>query len=63
MSTTLQSMIDEFSDKDQKFIQRKASVPAEEMIRHADSLAEVREALVKTQDEARRCWECQNFCV
>ncbi|HRH17839.1 MAG TPA: hypothetical protein PLS22_10315 [Aquabacterium sp.] len=50
MSATLQSIIDEFSDKDQKLIQRKASVLAEEMIRHAGSLAEVREALLKTQD-------------
>ena len=54
MSTTLQSIIEEFSDKDQKFIQRKASVLAEEMIRHADSLAELRKALVKTQDEVAK---------
>lgn len=54
MSTTLQSIIEEFSDKDQKFIQRKAAVLAEEMVRHADSLAEVRTALVKTQDEVAR---------
>lgn len=54
MSITLQSIIEEFSDKDQKFIQRKASVLAAEMIRHADSLAEVRTALVKTQDEVAR---------
>jgi len=54
MSTTLQSIIEEFSAGDQKLIQRKASVLAEEMIRHADSLAEVRTALVKTQDEVAR---------
>ena len=54
MSATLQSIIDEFSDKDQKLIQRKASVLAEEMIRHADSLAELRKALVKTQDEVAK---------
>lgn len=51
MSTTLQSIIEEFSDKDQKLIQDKASLLAKEMIRHADSLAEVRTALIKTQDE------------
>ena len=54
MSTTLQSIIEEFSAEDQKLIQRKAGVLAEEMVRHADSLAEVRTALVKTQDEVAR---------
>jgi transcriptional regulator with XRE-family HTH domain len=54
MSTTLQSIIEEFSDEDQRRIQSKASVLAEEMVRHADSLAEVRTALVKTQDEVAR---------
>ncbi|MEZ5646987.1 MAG: XRE family transcriptional regulator [Burkholderiaceae bacterium] len=54
MSTTLKSIIEEFSAEDQKFIQSKASVLAEEMVRHADSLAEVRTALVKTQDEVAR---------
>jgi DNA-binding XRE family transcriptional regulator len=54
MSTTLRTIIEEFSGEDQKFIQRKAKVLAEEMIRHADSLAEVRTALVKTQDEVAR---------
>lgn len=54
MSTTLQSIIEEFSAEDQKFIQSKASFLAEEMVRHADSLAEVRSALVKTQDEVAR---------
>jgi predicted transcriptional regulator len=54
MSTTLQSIIEEFSSEDQALIQSKASVMAEEMIRHADSLAEVRQALVKTQDEVAR---------
>lgn len=54
MSTTLQSIIEEFSAEDQKLIQSKASVLAEEMVRHADSLAEVRTALVKTQDEVAR---------
>ena len=47
MSTTLQSIIEEFYGEDQKFIRRKASVLAEEMIRHADSLAEVSTALAK----------------
>jgi len=51
MSTTLQSIIDEFSDEDQKFIRRKAAALSKEMIRHADSLAEVRTAMAKTQDE------------
>lgn len=54
MSTTLQSIIEEFDDKDQKLIQHKASLLAKEMIRHADSLAEVRTALIKTQDEVAR---------
>ncbi len=54
MSTTLRSIIEEFSDEDQKFIDGKASLLAEEMVRHADSLAEVRTALVKTQDEVAR---------
>jgi DNA-binding XRE family transcriptional regulator len=54
MSTTLQSIIEEFSGEDQEFIQRKANVLAEEMISHADSLAEVRAALVMTQDEVAR---------
>lgn len=54
MSTTLQSIIEEFDDKNQKLIQHKASLLAKEMIRHADSLAEVRTALIKTQDEVAR---------
>lgn len=54
MSTPLQSIIEEFSAEDQKLIRSKASVLAEEMVRHADSLAEVRTALVKTQDEVAR---------
>lgn len=54
MSTTLRSIIEEFSDDDQKFIQRKAGVLAQDMISHADSLAQVRSALVKTQDEVAR---------
>lgn len=54
MSTTLQSIIEEFSTEDQQLIQSKASVLAEEMVRHADSLAEVRTALVKTQEEVAR---------
>lgn len=54
MSTTLQSIIEEFSSEDQALIQSKASVLAEEMVRHADSLAEVRLALAKTQDEVAR---------
>jgi len=54
MSTTLQSIIEEFSPEDQRRIQSKASLLAEEMICHADSLAEVRTALTKTQDEVAR---------
>ncbi len=54
MSTTLRSIIEEFSDDDQKYIQRKAGALAQEMISHADSLAQVRSALVKTQDEVAR---------
>lgn len=54
MSTTLQSIIEEFSNEDQALIQSKANVLAEEMVRHADSLAEVRMALVKTQNEVAR---------
>lgn len=54
MSTTLRSIIEEFSVEDQKLIQSKATVLAEEMVRHADSLAEVRAALVKTQEEVAR---------
>ena len=54
MSTTLHSIIEEFSKEDQRFIQRKARQLAQEMIRHADSLAEVRTALFKTQDEVAR---------
>ena len=42
--TALQSSIEAFSDEDQKFIQRKTRVLAEETIRHAESLAEVRTA-------------------
>ena len=63
MSTTLKSIIKEFSDEDQKFIQRRASVLAEEMIRHADSLAEVRTALVKTQDEVARVLKVKQNAV
>ena len=63
MSTTLHSIIKEFSDEDQKFIQRKASALAEEMIRHADSLAEVRTALVKTQDEVARVLKVKQNAV
>lgn len=54
MTTPLKSIIEEFAVEDQKFIQRKASALAKEMVRHADSLAEVRTALVKTQDEVAR---------
>lgn len=64
MSTTLQSIItEEFSGEDQKFIQRKASALAEEMIRHADSLAEVRTALLKTQDEVARVLKVKQNAV
>lgn len=54
MSATLQSIIEEFSTEDQALIQSKASVLAEEMVCHADSLAEVRLALLKTQNEVAR---------
>ncbi len=54
MSSTLHSIIEEFSDKDRKVIQHKASILAGEMVRHADSLAEVRKELVKTLDEVAR---------
>lgn len=54
MSTSLRSIIEEFSDDDRKFIQRKAGVLAQDMISHADSLAQVRSALVETQDEVAR---------
>lgn len=54
MITTLRSSIEEFSDDDQRFIHRKASGLAQGMISHADSLAQVRTALVKTQDEVAR---------
>jgi hypothetical protein len=63
MTTTLQSIIEEFSDEDQKQIQRKARVLAEEMISHADSLAEVRAALVKTQDEVARVLKVKQNAV
>ena len=54
MSTTLRSIIEEFSPDDRKFIQSKSRQLAQEMVRHADSLAEVRTALVMTQDEVAR---------
>jgi DNA-binding XRE family transcriptional regulator len=63
MSTTLQSIIEEFSGEDQKFIQRKARVLADEMVRHADSLAEVRTALAKTQDEVARVLKVKQNAV
>ncbi len=54
MSTTLQSIIEEFSVEDQKLIQSKAEELADDMVRHADSLAEVRAALAMTQGEVAR---------
>ena len=54
MSTTLSSVIEEFSPDDRKFIQSKARQLAQETVRHADSLSEVRTALVMTQDEVAR---------
>lgn len=51
MSTSLKSIIDEFSPEDQAFIQKRADVLAQDMVQHADSLAEVRNAFVKTQQE------------
>ncbi|MEI6029273.1 MAG: XRE family transcriptional regulator [Betaproteobacteria bacterium] len=54
MSTTLRSIIEEFSPDDRKFIQSKSRQLAQEMVRHADSLAEVRTALILTQDEVAR---------
>ena len=63
MSTTLRSIIEEFSVEDQKLIQSKATVLAEEMVRHADSLAEVRAALVKTQEEVARALNVRQNAV
>ena len=63
MSTSLQSIIEEFSEQDRKLIQRRAGVLAGEMIRHADSLAEVRAALVKTQDEVARVLKVKQNAV
>lgn len=54
MSTTLRGIIEEFSPDDRKFIQSKAKQLALDMVRHADSLAEIRTALVMTQDEVAR---------
>lgn len=54
MGTSLHTIIEEFSDEDQRRIQAKAVVLAQDMVQHADSLAEVRAALVKTQDEVAR---------
>lgn len=51
MSTTLQSIIEEFSQADQALIQKKANILAMEMIEHAESLAEIRNAFSKTQEE------------
>lgn len=45
MSTRLKSIIEEFSEDDQALINSKANILAEEMVRHADSLADVRTAL------------------
>ncbi|MBS79644.1 hypothetical protein [Variovorax sp.] len=63
MSTTLRSIIEEFYVEDQKLIQSKATVLAEEMVRHADSLAEVRAALVKTQEEVARALNVRQNAV
>ena len=63
MSTTLRSIIEKFSDEDQRVIQRKARAMADEMISHAHSLAEVRSALVKTQDEVARVLQVKQTAV
>lgn len=63
MSTTLRSILEEFYVEDQKLIQSKATVLAEEMVRHADSLAEVRAALVKTQEEVARALNVRQNAV
>lgn len=54
MTTTLKSIIAELSPEDQSYVEEKAERLAQEMIRHAESLAEVRAALMKTQDEVAR---------
>jgi hypothetical protein len=54
MSTTLRSIIEGFSPDDRKLIQSKSRQLAQQMVRHADSPAEVRNALVMTQDEVAR---------
>lgn len=53
MSTTLQSVIEEFTEEDQKFIQRRSSGLAAKMINHAESLA-AGTAPPKTQEEVAR---------
>lgn len=42
MSTPLHSIIEAFSDEDQRRIQAKAAVLARDMVQHADSLVAVR---------------------
>lgn len=54
MSKALSSVIAEFSAQDQRYIARKAKRLAEDMISHADSLADVRAAMAMTQDEVAR---------
>ena len=63
MSTTLRSIIEEFSPDDRKFIQSKSRQLAQEMVRHADTLAEVRTALVMTQDEVARVLKVKQNAV
>ncbi len=54
MTTTLKSIIAELSPDDQLYVEEKAERLAQEMITHAESLAQVRAALMKTQDEVAR---------
>ncbi|ALV08792.1 helix-turn-helix domain-containing protein [Roseateles depolymerans] len=54
MTTTLKSLIEELSPEDQQFVEEKAERLAQDMISHADSLAQVRTAFLKTQDEVAR---------
>lgn len=63
MSITLRSIIKQSSDDDQRYVEHKAEALAQEMISHADSLAEVRAALFKTQDEAARVLKVKQDAV
>ncbi len=54
MSKSLHSIIEEFTDQDQRYIERNAKRMAKDMISHADTLAAVRTALAMTQEEVAR---------